>query len=658
MVLRIEHNPDAFINALQNSTINLTADGHWYTECCLVRVFRWLFSSWENRRLLNITEIFNNVILKGLERDPVLIGKDGIQNKVLLAKVGNIGDVIEAKLSTRTKEKDIRIALRELKRNIVAFEYRSELLMPIEGDVKVSEALLKQASDWKRAQIWSRQIPDLSPLDLKLLTQVSRYPKFINLIQNDRELRVRFFKWALRDHNTVQGFIEFPDVVRRICDSLAASRFGYYAGAGLQVQIRDFNGHQKGLKEKVFTMNYENQAGETAAVSILEENTRITLRNGFHITIREIFKQFSKKNNQWGKVEVCGGRITNWNSGRLSRMNAAGYEERIDLKEAEYWKQLPPGRFLSLEAAQSLSKEVDGKKWIVRAMGTRIQEGLGIFGNHAYLYVGIPHEQDGKTGYMFHPMSRFPDKFPGGEVESDYSLVREMETAKESVRIATETRYADIASPDGCVFNLARQHGGTVDVVEPEVGRKIMENVRDHIFRARNQSNFYNVFGPNCAEFTVECFTGTPLADKYHNLFETRFENSQPEGCLGWMFRQILKLPRKWQHTCFRVIFYLAGGSRTLEIREDPYNSHNPRLRQVGLLVNPPWLNRYRVPAAATDLFERNAAPGLHAPCCTHDALEPHALRRLTLSHHAVKDDRSSPAEPHVPQATVTPNPV
>lgn len=650
---RISEDSGAFITALQTQTINITADGDWYTECGLVRVFRWLFSSLEDRRLLNIAEVYNT-ILRDFERDSITVGKEGIQHAEVYKKFVDVGNAIDRKLSSRTKEKSIRVALSILRRNVLALEYRSEVSLPVEGEVKISDDLRELALKWKQAQIWSRQLPELSPIDLKLLTQACRYPSFLKLLQEDHNLRIRFFKWTLRDHNTVQGFIEFPDVVRRICDCLASSRFGYYAGAGLQVEIRNTS---LGLKEKVFSMRYENSEGNPDSVSLLNENVSIRLRNNYELAVKDIFNIFSRKNNRWGKVEVCGGMVCNWDSGKLGRWNPLITEvDRIDLKEKEFWNQLPPGRFMTLTAAQSLSKEVDGKKWIIRAMATRIQEGLGMFGNHAYLYVGIPCNKDGKDGYMFHPMSRFPNKFPGGEVESDYSIVHDFHTAHESVSIATETRIADIASPDGCVYNLARQHGGTVEVVEPEVAYKVMENVREHMTKARNEINYYNVFGPNCAEFTVECFKGTSLQEKYHDLFVTPFTNSEPEGALGWVFKLIKKLRVKWQHSCFRAIFSCAGGDRTLILPEDPFNPSSLRLKSVGLLQNPPWApgSTYRVPAAAKHLFEKTAAPGLHAACCKHDALEPHALQRLTLSPHVARDDRSSQATPHALQATAT----
>ena len=65
----ISRNPEGFLHAFNTETINCDAQGNFYKENLIVRIFRWLFTSLEDARLANIFNVFNNVVFSNIEKE-------------------------------------------------------------------------------------------------------------------------------------------------------------------------------------------------------------------------------------------------------------------------------------------------------------------------------------------------------------------------------------------------------------------------------------------------------------------------------------------------------------------------------------------------------------------------------------------------------------
>lgn len=617
-----------FTYAFESKTINCTDDGDFYEENIVVRAFRWLFRGLEDSRLNNIARVFTDK-LRELEVEAPVSSVNLDDFKGLIT----VGDQISKRLAARGTLVT-KAAQNVLQRHLIALEYRIEYKKPTpsfnphaQHDQKEVDdsALFKLASEWKKGQLWAGKDNELSHLDHKFLKQALQYSQFIKLIKNDTELQQQFFHWIFHDHNTVQGFIEFPAVTDKIKAHHLSDHFGYYAGEGLQVEIRK----SRNAKIKDYTIKYEGEDCKTHhSLSLLNDKKKIKLRNGYEVSLAKILDVFSKKDAYNNHLTICGGALHNWNVGKMGRFNPNKVKnpkeygarfDLIDLTKAEWWKELPPGRFMRLKAAQYLCRDADGIKPLNRDGATRAKKDKGIIGQHAYIMKGIPVTHKNQQGYEIHTFSRFPNKFPRNYLKcSIYKIIQLIYYFIEAIKIMFSPAYAEISGPDTSLFSPIRQHGGTARVLS-EIDHKIsMENIKQAMLKARRKGEVYNVFSSNCAMFTKEMSKGTSVENEewFKKLYVAKFEDSEPEG--------ITPAFKMMSRDSYTKVFKTFSAGSSIDVLTPEGTT-----QKYSLSENLPFKEGfdYHMPASSVELFDQ---PNLHVACCKDDASEPHALQQLT----------------------------
>lgn len=715
-----------------DKTVICDQEGHWYCEDdsfflvrWVMRVVRCIFSCLEDRRVANIAHVYKQT-LQNLETKPIVT--DAATGKIVDA-VLHENHVKLGRELLRLKDKNVSTrvstAVSELVRHVLAFQARTGALKPVvvrkeayskghsapevarkekvgkardEGEVKMS-ALVIAASAWKADQIWASAHPDLSQRDQKLLTEAEQDPEVVKMLQDNPDEQERFFKWILRDHGTVGGFIGFPGLVDKIAKSHLQSRFGYFAGEGMEVQALT----GKEGAERAFTLCFEGEDGKPVYVNAYDETQEVTLKLGYKVTIKKVFDTFKKKRCEWGDLEVCGGMICNWSAGELARKDRDGNLVPIDLDHKIWWSQLPPGKFitkaqalvimeaparakakaaklargqaiafaqkageerragrveeaLKLEASAAerrkasddLSAEAEKIKAdaaasiksgdaIVMIMGTRQMKSLGMAGTHAYDAIAMPTE-DGR--YEIQTIGMYSETFPRIIHEEPNPIKRVVYGVKEVVNMIAKTHRAKVVIPDGSHYIAGRQHGAKVCVVTQEVARQIWRNIAEDIQACRRNEEVYHIILRNCAMWTIRSLRGTPLEHELKDLFRVPFEASEPGGAAGTIFDFINKnFSADWRGWTFRKLFTLVGGDQSL-VRKWRDADGKVQEEAIGLLHTLPHdMKNYMIPSAA-DIFD-DPSLGLHGACCIHPASEHHEAQPRALLPPAEEDDRS-----------------
>lgn len=571
-MLTIKENLNEFTRAIAaNASIACNARGEWHYECWLMRLVRWIFCL-ENRRLANVAQAFNS-FLDQQEAVPVLFTPQSTAFQIQTIKTQMAAaQALEKALWPRRNKSNILSQFNELKRRVVALQYRYE---SVNGGLDKTD-LPANAPDRLRAiaMQWKDKQHLLDPHEKKLnegeenfLKDAARYPEFLKCLYRDKHLQELFFKW-MRDKNPVDALVEFPGRHLLIRESRLSKRIGLFRNHMLRIIKKS---------EKLLTILCEGKR-----VSILDDNRRITFKKGYTLTVSQIFKNvFGDKNHSHGNLEVFRkGGIQNWNTNQIGRYNpVTNSYDRIDLSAArrkDWWDQLPDLEELSLEEAQErYGSAIDGTLWGGRIVSTRERRDLSFKGNHSYVEVAIPT-----------PNGSYKVRTFG---KSSATLPRHW---WQYAKVMGSTEKGVILYPDPSIFHPSRQHRGFAFTMTSSEGQDVMDWIRQSIHNGWIGNMAYQILTENCAKWAEE-IRGV-LGNKIpKNLLRVSFFDSQPEGCYGTIFKLVKRMPTCIQNGFFNLFFWPLGSTNSVTVVE------NGKPRIVSLSRLKPWRQggTFRIPA-------------------------------------------------------------
>lgn len=587
----IKDNLDKFNTALiNNEQINCDAHGNWYHEGILMRVIRRIFFL-EDRRIANIAHAFSH-FLDSQEKNPVkfssnaeLVAAQNTTFKAYLKTAKIIQDVLKRHWGSRMIHESSL-----LHRRVIALQYRHE---DVNGGLKkaklpkkVPEKLRIPAQKWKNErEILEPEEKPLTKEDEEFLKEVYRYPAFMDRLLIDKELQDAFFKWTIRDHNSVELFVEFPGMHKQIKESYLSLRIGRYRNLMKIKKQNVATDKAPDLKEKVLTLLFEGQR-----YSILDTSTKVTFSNNYSLSVKQIFDIFKDKNHNYGNVEVFANGINNWCSVEMGPYNPSnGRHDRIDLcqdRKDDWWKQLPLIDEITLdEGRKRYGNDLDGTKWGGKILSTREKRDRSLKGNHAYVEIAIPNPD--LNGYY-----------------SIYQFTKSSKTLPrhwyQYARVIATTFKGRILYPEVSPSHPLRQHKGWGFTMTPEEGKQSMEWVRNSIRDGLRSNLAYQLLTENCAKWCEDWRKVLPHKIP-RNLFLVKFTDSEPEGFLGKIFWVVLRLPFVMQTLFFRAFFFPFGSTTGKTVVE------NGKPRVVSLSNVKPWLpnSEFRIPGMQIERLDK-----------------------------------------------------
>jgi hypothetical protein len=406
----------------------------------------------------------------------------------------------------------------ELDRRIIALDYRIEKVkkLPLENSSK----FIEEISQWKKSQkfFWFK---DLTIEETKELEKALTYKNFINLLNGNETIKLKFLNWVIRDHLPAEIFIEYPHLSEILEEHDLTGRIGTIGGSKLKIQCKK--------NFKCVTLPFEGRD-----VNILDRSKMIHLRGDWNLTIDEVFKMFQKKNQTFVNVEYFAQGVTNWNAQHMGYWvpNSKTYK-MIHMDQIEWWRQLPPMEILTLEEAQSRYGEfMNGKNWAVIVRSARANLNLDFTECHAFLEVAIP-SADGI--YEIYDFGKYATYFPNG--------------ALDTMTTFTKTLYATVAYPDENVYNTKRQHVGYAIKLNHYQGLRLMDALRDDIEEARKENLIYIFEHDNCCYWIHHHIENLIGKDECPNFFKVHLLKSEPKGFVKYVFNTFKLFPSQYIQT-------------------------------------------------------------------------------------------------------------
>lgn len=446
--------------------------------------------------------------LDALEKIPVNVN-GGAQQTNYQSYVETAETILQ---SMKGGSKKVKSARRHLKRRLLSLKYRLAGHVTIIKEGKTNtlglqkgktasehfNKLLEQAAAWKKKQT-KFPIKELTADDHNRLQKAAYYSELMQLLVKDKSIQFRtdFFKWVLRDRNSVKLFIQFPKIRERISACALSSRVN--AAGKKMLRIQTIGG------EKHVTLPFVLSSGMKRC-SILDEKKMVQYSDKVQMTIRQVYADFAgKKQEVLGQLEV--GYESEERHG-IYLWNPQDYSsggQKIDFYQPEWWKQVPSFNWVSLDKAKELyGAHLDGSNWSVIAKAASDSNALKFEGNHGYMDVLIPM----RGGYAVYPFGKFAAKIPGGagrwlrksKVLAFLSSVVEM---IEKIFFLAKTVRGAVRSVDENVYHAIRQHGGVVIPLSEEMGKTLMDLLKREILSGFRKDGdlVFQFQGENCSAF-------------------------------------------------------------------------------------------------------------------------------------------------------------
>lgn len=576
MIQTISSEPEALLSALQNKnqTVVCNRKGQWW-----IKGERWngrmVFIEWiidlfrpEHKRIHEIAQMVIGQ-LNQMEKNPVLFSvrdqeslpKEIVEQNKRLNTYLKISKWSKKKIKeeNRKDDRNIRFSLSQGK---TALRYRMEitksgLTEQEKHDSSSLDDLIDLAKPWKKS-VKNYKIKDLQPKELEKLEEVACYPKFVKMLKKNKRLQGSFFKWILRDNNSIQAFIEFP----KTCQQLKGAHLSGIMGENIHL-FRYIQKQKKGgsfLREKVFTLPFKLKSGKTEEISILDPKRIEEFERGKKESIEKVIEAFEKCNHETADFSWLGEQgIANWHLGELGPYDPEkGDYDRIPISCAMWWKRLPVLATLTDDEIKERfgCQEVKEDEWVIIAKASREFPDFNIINCHgSYLFL-VPN--NGK--WELRSCGKLALKFPSMWFHFLWILAH--------------TVLARIMSPDPDVGYSNRQHGFYPVVCDANEGEEFMNEFRLEIVKARKKYCIFQFLAENCAhspQTTLEKVFGKEreggrIPDLY--TFPVQLcESSNP--AVIKILQALNAVPKKWSLFLLRGVIQVLGGWRGVTVIEN-----------------------------------------------------------------------------------------
>jgi hypothetical protein len=379
------------------------------------------------------------------------------------------------------------------------------------------------------------------------LEELCRYELFARRLLEDSALRQDFIDWVFVCENEMKPFIQFPDTVRKIVACGLSGRIGFFGGNALRIM------------DGQLTLPFEG-----VHVSIMDENSVVTFRNNYSLTIKQIFRIFRDRLLEMGNLEFFSSGICNWNPKKLGAYNPATGNYDIDyLKLEDWWEWFPWIEQLTVEqSCERYQEHCDGSQWIFTVKASREQPTMAPSGTHSYLEVAIPNG----WGYNIYYFGKFATtQFP--------------QTTLQTLNCITSVMPAAVCYPDENIFNFHREHIGHSALATPEEAKNIMRSIRKDISNAMNGNLYFQLINENCCKWVWKKLHHHLGEERIPNLFSMSFIDVE----MGFI-KRFKKMSPKKQKALMSLLFFLSGGWRKRTVVKK-----NGSIRKIGIFHDAAW---------------------------------------------------------------------
>jgi hypothetical protein len=429
-------------------------------------------------------------------------------------------------------------------------------------DANTLAALMASAEKWKAKQIYYDS-PAITDEESRFLEQLASYPKSAALLLKDPVGIDHFFKWSLRNKLSVQVFVEFPEVTRKINVCLLRNRIGAYQGKALQCVEKD------GRKDVTLLM-------EGNPVSILDGKKQVNLSHGLTLTVDKIFEVFKQKNYQEGYLAFFEDGVRNWDAHRIGPVKPdLTIAKELNLEQADWHKQLPmKGHYSAEEASLLFGKPLDGKNYLFTLVATRQTKSLNTFGAHSFFRLLIP---DGKGGYDYtFGFGKFAESYP--------------QNMWHTFTFLGGVKKAKIQYFDNNEQYTNRQTHELHFLMNPEKGKACLESIRQDILHARKGLLAFQILVHNCTDWVchkIKHYVDDPIAK---NIFAMHLTDLEVQGPFGFIMRTAKRLPERLNRLFFRALAVLIGGKQKLHVMK------KGRLKPISVARKRPYERDFQHP--------------------------------------------------------------
>lgn len=444
---------------------------------------------------------------------------------------------------------------KKLEGRVLALSYRLGALrggvdkLP-EPDLSVVDHLALRALAWKQKQVAFGSNPVLTEKDMGCLLEFSRYSHIFAHVDLDR-----FFKWTLMNNQSIDLFVQFPSIVKRINSCLLGARVGTFAG----LEYVDNDG------EKDVTLLMESRP-----VSILNEKEKVVFAKGFQTRIKDVFESFKKKNTEEGIYTYFKDEgVVPFDSFAMAEVDATGKATPIDVSDKDNWyKQLRMREHLTAEEATiRFGTPCDGTNFVLSIVcASQIKE-LDTYGSHSFLRLAIP---DGNGGYDYtYGMGKFSSRYPQGALDGASFFFMPKKGAIQYV--------------DNNEIYTNRQKLETHFSLDSDKGLACLESFRQDIEDAQAGRLVFQILRWNCSDWGVKKirkFVGKTESE----LMDVSYLQLNPKGLLGSILKILRGMEGWFQRLTLNVIGFIGGGWRGMTITKADGIEKTYRI-----LSTPPW---------------------------------------------------------------------
>lgn len=427
---------------------------------------------------------------------------------------------------------------------VISYNYRVSKFPVMAPDNVQLQNLMDLAEEWLSQQPLKsyRYVDDkLTPDDALTLHQrqalatAASYPEFCKLVIKDKFLRVDFFKWALIDGCPVSPFIQFYGTCQNIIKkAFLHKRIGYYGGKPLQIENRKSG-------EKKLVMPFGVDDGSVRWYSIHNPDRKITFEEGLKVELCEVFRHFSRKNDEPGNFEMLDGVICNWHYFH-GRWNPT--EQRytgFDLEDSNWCRKLPVFDTLTEEqmrAKFNVTEVMGSTDCLMTVMANRDYPNMDIAKTHGFLTFMIP------ANFMATEYFVMPFTFLATQFTTGWQHLPAVDLALKVLRLG-KTERGLWAYPDETLFYTRQQAAFSVVISQDEMLTH-MEELRAEFLSARAGNEYFQLPYKNCGG-TVQLqleriYPRTIVPD----LFGAHILECTPQEPVGRVFRWAREAP-PWQ---------------------------------------------------------------------------------------------------------------
>lgn len=444
---------------------------------------------------------------------------------------------------------------KELEGRVLALSYRlgerrGGLDKLPEPDLAAFDYLKDSALAWKQKQVAFGDDPVLTAEDEESLRELSCYTAIIPHLDLDR-----FFKWTIMNRQSVDLFVQFPSIVKRINQCLLASRVGTFGGLKFV--------ETEGEKDVTLLM-------ETNPVSILNERQKVQFTKGLHIKIRDIFNSFKNKNYEEGIFTYFKDEgIVPFDSFAMGEADASGIATPIDVTDKENWyKSLRmQSHFTKEEASERFGIPCDGTNFILSVVCARQIKELDTYGSHSFLRIAIP-DGNGEYDYTY-GMGKFSKTYPQGALHGATFFFMPKEGTLQYL--------------DNNEVYTNRQKLEKHFTLDTDTGKRCLESFRQDIEYAQQGKLVFQILRWNCSDWGVKKirkFVGKTESE----LMDVSYLELNPKGALGTVVKILRETAACFRRFALNVIGFIGGGWHGMTVTKV-----NGTQKTYRVLSSQPW---------------------------------------------------------------------